>query len=53
MRVIDDPSGYNRGRYRRDPAERLKRINHTRRMRGAPPVSSLAEVRLRIPMEGQ
>ena len=40
-------SAYERGRYERDPAYRLKRINHTRALRGCPPVDSLDQVRLR------
>jgi hypothetical protein len=40
-------SAYERGRYRNDPAYRLKRINHTRAMRGRPLVDSLADVRTR------
>ena len=42
-------SQYERDRYRRDPAYRLKRINHTRALRGRPTVTSLDEVRLRGP----
>ncbi len=38
-------SEYERDRYRRDPAYRLKRINHTRAMRGRPMVDSLDEIR--------
>lgn len=40
-------SQYERDRYRRDPAYRLKRINHTRALRGQPPVDSLDQVRSR------
>lgn len=40
-------SAYERDRYRRDPAYRLRRINHTRAMRGRPLVASLAEIRPR------
>ena len=40
-------SAYERGRYERDPAYRLKRINHTRALRGRPTVDSLDQVRLR------
>lgn len=40
-------SEYERNRYRRDPAYRLKRINHTRRLRGRPLVESLDEIRSR------
>jgi hypothetical protein len=35
---------YERGRYRRDPAYRLKRINHTRALRGRPLVASLDDI---------
>ncbi len=41
-------SAYERGRYRRDPAYRLKRINHTRALRGRPLVASLDEISPRI-----
>lgn len=41
-------SAYERGRYQSDPAYRLKRINHTRSMRGRPLVDSLDQVRSRI-----
>lgn len=40
-------SNYERGRYQRDPAYRLRRINHTRAMRGRPLVASLDDVRPR------
>lgn len=40
-------SEYERTRYQRDPAYRLRRINHTRQMRGMPTVSDLAEIRAR------
>lgn len=38
---------YERTRYQRDPAYRLRRINHTRQMRGMPLVSDLTDVRAR------
>jgi hypothetical protein len=37
-------SQYERARYRRDPEYRLKRINHTRALRGRPLVASLDEI---------
>jgi len=40
-------SAYERGRYQTDPAYRLRRINHTRALRGRPLVDSLADVKLR------
>lgn len=40
-------SEYERTRYQRDPAYRLRRINHTRQMRGMPLVSDLTDVRAR------
>lgn len=40
-------SQYERARYRRDPDYRLKRINHTRSLRGRPQVSSLDEIKPR------
>jgi hypothetical protein len=40
-------SAYERGRYRHDPAYRLKRINHTRSLRGMPLVASLDEIKRR------
>jgi hypothetical protein len=40
-------SQYERERYRNDPEYRLRRINHTRAMRGRPLVASLDEVNLR------
>lgn len=42
-------ANYERTRYRHDPAYRLRRINHTRRMRGMPTIASLAEVETRGP----
>lgn len=40
-------SEYERNRYHRDPAYRLRRINHTRALRGKPLVASLDEVKAR------
>ena len=40
-------SEYERTRYQRDPAYRLRRINHTRQLRGMPLVSDLTDVRTR------
>lgn len=40
-------SAYERARYRDDPAYRLRRINHTRALRGRPLVDSLDQVRSR------
>lgn len=44
---------YHRQLYRRSERERLYRINHARRQRGAPEIASLAETKLRIPLEGR
>ena len=37
-------SEYERTRYQRDPAYRLRRINHTRARRGQPLVESLDQI---------
>lgn len=42
---------YHRQLYRKSERERLYRINHSRRQRGAPEIASLAETTLRIPLE--
>lgn len=41
---------YNRALYAKSERERLRRINHARRQRGAPEIASLAETTLRIPL---
>lgn len=46
-RQPDAISAYERARYRDDPDYRLRRINHTRALRGRPLVDSLADVKLR------
>jgi hypothetical protein len=42
---------HKRKRYRMDPEQRLKAINKDRERRGYPKVSSLAECKLRLPIE--
>lgn len=44
---------YHRQLYRKSERERLYRINHARRQRGAPEIASLAETKLRIPLESR
>ena len=44
---------YNRALYAKSERERLRRINDTRRRRGAPEIASLAEARLRLPLEAR
>jgi len=51
--LVHDPVEYNRDIYGRSERERLRRINYTRAARGAPLVTSLADVRLRRPMEAR
>jgi len=53
MTAATDPVAYNRDIYGRSERERLRRINYTRAARGAPLVASLAETRLRRPMEAR
>lgn len=48
-----DKVAHNRDLYGRSDRERLRRINYTRAARGAPLVASLADVRLRRPMEAR
>lgn len=50
MRAIDDPVTYNRELYAKSERERLRRINYSRRQRGAPEIASLSETTLRIPV---
>lgn len=53
MLAAADPVAYNRDLYGRSDRERLRRINYTRAARGTPLVASLADVRLRRPMEAR
>jgi hypothetical protein len=53
MRALDDPTAYNRALYAKSERERMRRINYSRRARGAPEIASLSETTLRRPMEGQ
>jgi hypothetical protein len=50
IRAADDPVAYNRDIYARSSRERLRRINYSRRARGAPELASLSETKLRIPL---
>jgi hypothetical protein len=48
-----DKVAYHRALYAKSERERLYRINHSRRQRGAPEIGSLSETRLRIPLGGR
>ena len=42
---------YNKALYAKSPRERLRRINYSRVRRGSPPIASLDETVLHIPLE--
>lgn len=44
---------YHRALYRKSEREWLYRINHARRQRGTLEIASLAEAKLRIPLEAE
>lgn len=46
----DPKIAYNRRLYAESERERLRRINYSRKRRGAPLIASLSETKLRIPL---
>lgn len=49
---MSEEVAYNRALYAKSPRERLRRINYSRRQRGAPVLTDLAQSSLRIPLGG-